>query len=141
MKTKRKKVTKRAKPSKPSAADQFHGVVWGVDKNPLHCEAYCQDPETPAYLTHWKTREGDVLAIREMQFDHLLNARALLRRKVAKFSEIEEALSREVERRLKGEYRQYAGVDPRLITLLEAAKVADPMGKYDFDEWDSYGKS
>jgi len=86
-------------------------------------------------LTHWKTREGEVLAIREMQFDHLLNARALLRRKIAKLSEVEEALSLEVARRCKGEYKKYAGINPRLFTLLEAAKEADPMGKY-ADAWD-----
>lgn len=116
MKTKKaKKVTKRNK-KPPVAADQNAGEWW--TKTP--CEAYCQDPETPTYLTHWKTREGEVLAIRDMQFDHLLNARALLRRKIAKLSEVEEALSREVTRRSKGEFRNLAlrGVPPQYYTLL-----------------------
>jgi hypothetical protein len=104
---------------------------------------YDQDPETPGYLTHWKTREGEVLAIREMQFDHLLNARALLRRKIAKFSEIEEALSREVHRRSKGEYRKFVGkVPPEFFTLLGKALVDKAEGAGDqWDDWDNYGSN
>jgi len=69
------------------------------------------------HLFFWKTRDGQILRISDMQLDHLLNARALLRRRIAKQSEVEEAMSREVRRRTGSVLAQYGS-------------ALDPMGKY-----------
>jgi hypothetical protein len=64
------------------------------------------------HLFFWKTRDGQILRIADMQLDHLLNARALLRRRIAKMSEVEEAMSREVQRRTGSELSRYGTFTP-----------------------------
>jgi hypothetical protein len=56
------------------------------------------EAENP-HLFFWKTEDGRVLRIADMQLGHLLNARALLRRRIAKQSEVEEVMSNEIRRR------------------------------------------
>lgn len=68
------------------------------------------------HLYFWRTRDNGIVRIDEMEQEHLLNARALLRRKIAKFSEIEEAMSREFRKRHN--------------RILVSAAYSDPMGKY-----------
>lgn len=81
----------------------------------------------PPHTLFWRTAAGVVIRIEDMEQGHLLNARALCRRRITKWSEIEEAMSREIRRREKA----------LLGPFVEA--VSDPMGKF-HDYWTTFGQ-
>jgi hypothetical protein len=126
----RKRIKRKLSAGLPATAKELkgYGVVWGIDKQPLRV----------SHLTHWRTREGVVMLITDMQDNHLLNARALLRRRIARLSEVEEVLSREVARRGAGKFKTFEGTVQEFFDLL--AKH-DDTGKYPDarDLWDAYG--
>lgn len=88
-------------------------------------------PATPlrievSHLTHWRTKTGEVLPFRDMEINHLLNARRLVSRRIARMIEVEAAMAREVALRLLAQH--------------------DDKGKYPApdpgdarDWWDAYG--
>jgi len=79
------------------------------------------------HLFFWRTREGSVLRIADMQLDHLLNARALLRRRIAKQSEVEEVMSSEIRRRTGSLLGQYGAA---LDKYADAWKAYDDHGQH-----------
>lgn len=128
MKKSAKKITKKTKrvsPARKHIPQDLPPVVQGLTAAEL---------ENP-HLFFWKTRDGRILRISDMQLDHLLNARALLRRRIAKQSEVEEVMSNEVRRRTGSLLAKYGA----------ALDACDPMGKYseaweDNDPFDSHGQ-
>jgi len=108
--------------------------VAAMDDNSFQKTLTAAELENP-HLFFWKTRDGRILRIADMQLDHLLNARALLRRRIAKQSEVEEALLDEVQRRTGSLLAKYGA----------ALDACDPMGKYadaweDSDPFDDHGQ-
>jgi hypothetical protein len=53
-----------------------------------------------SHLTHWRTKTGEVLSFRDMEINHLMNARALVIRRLARMREVDAAMSREISLRL-----------------------------------------
>jgi hypothetical protein len=74
-----------------------------------------------SHLTHWRTKTGEVLSFRDMEINHLMNARALVIRRLARMREVDAAMSREISLRL-------------LAAQEDNGKYPDAR-----DLWDAYG--
>ena len=131
MKTKvSKKKLKKARVKSPARTHIFYPPVVQACSGTGPNVRTVAELDTP-HLFFWKTREGQILRITDMQLDHLLNARALLRRRIAKQSEVEEAMSREIRKRTGSELKLYG----------EPKSAPDPMCEwYDNDPYDDHGQ-
>lgn len=126
IKSKTKRVRRRAKAvwTKPNdGASAVHVTCVGAGGSggsgkcpPLEC--------AKPHMFFWKTTDQGVLRIDEMGDEHLLNARALVRRKIAKLSEVDEAMSRVIRKRHN-----------RLRMLI----YSDQLRKYN-DAWEDFGQ-
>ena len=118
-KTTKKKLLRRIKrklaTAMPATAKELkgYGVVWGIDKSPLRIEV--------SHLTHWRTKAGEVVSLRDMEINHLINARELVTRRITRMQEVCVAMSREISRRL-------------LAAQEDNGKYPDAR-----DLWDAYG--
>jgi len=132
MKKPAKKLTKKTKRILRKAGKVAVDFESGVKESGVGGTLTAAELENP-HLFFWKTRDGRILRIADMQLDHLLNARTLLRRRIAKQSEVEEVMSNEVLRR----------TGSRLDGV--ALDSCDPLGKYadaweDADPYDNHGQ-
>jgi hypothetical protein len=59
------------------------------------------------HIFFWKTRDGKILRIADMQLDHLLNARTLVRRRIVRMNQVELAMTREIRKRTNSELQRY----------------------------------
>jgi hypothetical protein len=111
----RKRIKRKLSAGLPATAKELkgYGVVWGINKSPLHIEV--------SHLTHWRTKAGDVVSFRDMEINHLMNARALVIRRLARMREVDAAMSREISLRL-------------LAAQEDNGKYPDAR-----DLWDAYG--
>ena len=107
---------------------EYHGIKFAPDTRPF--SGY-------DHTRLWRTRDGQVLRFTEMQHDHLINARNLLRRKIEKMVDAERAMSREVLRRLVAADTAVFGPFSKVVQ--EA--VSDPSGKFAaaWEDWPETG--
>jgi hypothetical protein len=73
-----------------------------------------------SHLTHWRTKAGEVVSLRDMEINHLINARELVTRRITRMQEVCVAMSREISR--------------RLLAIQDTANYPDAR-----DVWDAYG--
>jgi len=104
MKTKvSKKKLKKARVKSPARTHIFYPPVIQADGPNVRSVA---ELETP-HLFFWKTKAGEILRLTDMQLDHLLNARSLLRRRIVRMNQVELVMTREIRKRTGSELKLY----------------------------------